>query len=327
MGFVKAEPKQASLKLSMYGPPGSGKTFTALLMAEGLARLSGRRIAYIDTERGTDFYAQPRPSKVHPDAFEFDAIYTRSLKTALDEVRALDPKVYGVLIVDSISHIWEAAIEAYSGKRAGKDGDKIPMPAWGGIKRPYKELLRIGMDLPMHLFVLGRQKNVFDTEGEEWHKVGVAMRAEGETQYEPHICLRMSMAPDGTILAMAEKDRTGVLSGRTITNPNFDTLAPLLPLLGNVQAHGESDEERIDRDAELQDEMEQKAREKDAKSGTLFDDLRARIEVAATIEQLGAIEADAKKKKRSLSPDHVGALRLLFQSRMVHITSSAVGSL
>jgi len=33
--FGKAAPKQARLKVAIYGPPGSGKTFTSLLMAEG----------------------------------------------------------------------------------------------------------------------------------------------------------------------------------------------------------------------------------------------------------------------------------------------------
>ena len=41
-GFRKAKAEQAALKLGIYGPPGSGKTFTALLLAEGLAAVTGR---------------------------------------------------------------------------------------------------------------------------------------------------------------------------------------------------------------------------------------------------------------------------------------------
>ena len=44
-GFRKAKAEQAAIKMGLYGPPGAGKTFTALLIAEGLARLSGKRIA------------------------------------------------------------------------------------------------------------------------------------------------------------------------------------------------------------------------------------------------------------------------------------------
>jgi len=36
--------EQAALKMGLYGLAGSGKTFTALLIAEGLAKLNGERI-------------------------------------------------------------------------------------------------------------------------------------------------------------------------------------------------------------------------------------------------------------------------------------------
>ncbi len=77
-GFRKAKAEQAALKMGIYGPPGSGKTFTSLLIAEGLGVTSGKRVAYVDTERGTDFYCKDVPSRaVHPQAFDFDALYTR----------------------------------------------------------------------------------------------------------------------------------------------------------------------------------------------------------------------------------------------------------
>ena len=75
------------MKVGMYGPAGSGKTFTALLCAEGLAATTGKRIAFVDTERGTDFYCKEVPSrKPHPEAFDFDALYTKSLTEILAAV-------------------------------------------------------------------------------------------------------------------------------------------------------------------------------------------------------------------------------------------------
>ena len=80
MPFKKADPQQKFLKMGIYGPPGSGKTFTTLQYAERLAEVSGKRVAFVDTERGTDFYVHKNKArKVHPEAFDFDAIYTRSL--------------------------------------------------------------------------------------------------------------------------------------------------------------------------------------------------------------------------------------------------------
>ena len=56
--FHKPTARKAALKMALYGPAGSGKTFTALLLAEGLARQVGKRVAFCDTEFGTTFYAQ-----------------------------------------------------------------------------------------------------------------------------------------------------------------------------------------------------------------------------------------------------------------------------
>ena len=109
-GFRKAKAEQAALKMGIYGPPGSGKTFTSLLLGEGLAMASKKRIAYVDTEHGTDFYCQKVPSRsVHPEAFDFDAIYTRALTEVASSVRALNADEYGVIIIDSVTHLWEAA--------------------------------------------------------------------------------------------------------------------------------------------------------------------------------------------------------------------------
>jgi hypothetical protein len=191
-GFQRAKAEQAAIKMGIYGPPGAGKTFTSLLMAEGLASLSGKRIAYVDTERGTDFYCKAVASRsVHPEAFDFDALYTRSLTEVVSAVKSLKPETYGVVVIDSITHLWEAAMAAYNGPKTKQGG--IPMHAWGRIKKPYKELMTLLLNSSLHVFILGRQGNVFeeDEETEELKKVGVKMKAEGETPYEPHILIRM----------------------------------------------------------------------------------------------------------------------------------------
>ena len=140
--FQKPQALKAALKMAFYGPAGSGKTFSALLVSEGLARHTGKRIAYCDTEYGTAFYGQEVAQRtVHPAAFDFEVLYTRSITEVLDAVRGLDPAVHGVLIIDSISHLWDACRNAYKGKltKAGT----IPLHAWATIKRPYKNLIAL----------------------------------------------------------------------------------------------------------------------------------------------------------------------------------------
>src|SRR5260221_508225 len=216
-GFRKAKAEQAALKMGLYGPPGAGKTFTTLLLAEGLAKFTKKRVAMVDTEHGSDFYCQRVATRtVLPEASDFDAIYTRALTEVSSSIRALDTKEYGVVIIDAITHLWEAARAAYDGRQT-KIGT-IPMQAWGKIKKPYKDLMAYLLSSPMHVLICGRQGVEYETDEEtdELKAIGVKMKAEGETPYEPHILIRMeALKPKktnevATIIAYAEKDRTGV---------------------------------------------------------------------------------------------------------------------
>ena len=320
-GFRKAKAEQAALKMGVYGPPGSGKTFTSLLLAEGLGEIVKKRVAYVDTERGTDFYCKDVPTRsVHPKAFDFDALYSRSLTEVLQSVKALSTDEYGVIVLDSITHLWEAAIAAYGGNqtRAGT----IPMHAWGKIKRPYKELMSFLLSSPLHVIICGRQGTDYttDEETDELKAVGVKMKAEGETAYEPHILIRMeAIKPKKTnevaqIVAYAEKDRTGVLAGRSFINPNFETLCkPLLPLLGGVQAHMASTDETAATDAE-QIAADDAARTE--KSGELLKDWSARIQLAKDAKSLKDVgkEITPQLKSQMLTAD-VATLREAYQVR------------
>ena len=222
----------------MYGPAGSGKTFTSLRISEGLAQHTGKRIAFVDTENGTAFYGQAVPQRrVHPEAFDFDVLYTKSITEVIAAVKALDHDTYGVLVIDSISHLWDACKNAFTGKltKAGT----VPLHGWTAIKRPYKELLHWLLASPVHVLICGRQGNDFaeDEASGELKNVGFKMRAEGETAYEPDVLIRMeshkaSRKETAMPLAHVEKDRTGILAGQSIPWPTFDNIAK--PLLGSA---------------------------------------------------------------------------------------------
>ena len=211
-----------------------------------------------------------------------------------------------------MSHLWDAAIEAYTGKRTSKDG--VPLQAWGSIKKPYKALIAKLLAMPVHVFILGRQKNVFEDDGEKLTKVGVTMRAEGETAYEPHICLRMSAA-NNVVTDNVEKDRTGVLQGKLLINPSFADIEPLIPLLGEVQAPAEDEDVRVAKDGELIAAEDSKAAAKADKSRVLMSDFTARLYAAKTAEDLGLIAADYVKQKRYIQDEHRGAIETIGKQR------------
>ena len=323
-GFRKAEAKQAALKVSMYGPPGSGKTLTALLLAEGLA--GNKRIAFVDTEHGTDFYAKAVPARqCHPKAFDFDALYTRSLTEALNECKKLKVEDYAVVVIDSITHLWEAAKASYTGQMT-KVGS-LPMHAWARIKKPYKELMQWAINSPFHVFLLGRQGNEFveDEETGEVKANGVKMKAEGETQYEPHICIRMEPFKDKkaktqVITAFIEKDRSGILSGQTIVWPTFEKIAqPLLGLLGSEQAQLQGEDDAAQQDAEV---LARQDREKAQRSKELLKEFSAKFDLAKSKEEAVALgKTITPEIKRQMLTADVEALKTKWDEVVTQLKS------
>lgn len=325
--FRKAKAEQAALKIGMYGPPGSGKTFTALLLAEGLAKLTGKKIAFIDTEHGTDFYCKAVSTRrVHPEEFDFDAIYTRSITEVESAVKQLNEE-HSVVVIDSITHIWESAIASYAGRTTR--ADTIPMFAWGKIKKPYKIIMSTLLSSPAHVIICGRQGVEYQTneETEELQAIGLKMKAEGETAYEPHILLRLeSIRPKKTneianIVAYAEKDRTGVLAGRSFINPTFESICrPILGLLGAEQAHIPTTDETATKDAE---KIAEQDRERSQVSAATFKDFEARIQLAKTPAELKNIGNELTPKvKAKMGPDDVSTLREKYLEREKELTAN-----
>ena len=293
--------------MAFYGPAGAGKSFTALLVSEGLALHSGKRIAYVDTEHGTAFYGQPVPQRtVHPDAFDFDVLYTKSITEVITAVRQLDCNTHGVLVIDSITHLWDACKNAFTG-RLTKVGT-IPLHGWGAIKKPYKELLHLLLASPVHVLICGRQGNAFaeDDESGELKNLGFKMRAEGETAYEPDLLIRMeshkaSRKEVAIPLAHVEKDRTGILAGQSIPWPTFDNIAqPLLGLLGATQAVLPTDDEVGQQDAEALARQEIARQERSAE---LAAEYTTRFGQA---DSIGALERSGKELTPEVKSHLVG---------------------
>ena len=300
MPFKKAASEKSYMKVGLYGEQGSGKTLTALLVAEGLAKLENKRVAYIDTEKGTKFYSRSIPERaVHPEAFDFDRVITRSIMEALAEVEKLNPSEYGVLIIDSITALWDAAREAYRGPRLSNGA--IPMHKWGEIKKPYKRLMSLFLDGDYHGIICGREGVLMEADDSTGQSevIGKKMKAESETPYEPDVLIRMRNDRDTkSILAYVEKDRSGILTNSTIEYPRFDHFRPLYSYLhGGEETKLGSLEEVADRDAAVIQEQAERA---DMERTRIFDAIRSAIHRADSLDELKAAWELTKGKKTKL---------------------------
>jgi DNA polymerase III delta prime subunit len=106
-GFVRAERKRAFIKINLCGPEGSGKTMSALLVAQGLVgegpqfTVPPGKVAVLDTENGS--------ASLYSDLFAFDVqelgppFRPERYISIIKEAAAAG---YEVLIIDSTSHEW-----------------------------------------------------------------------------------------------------------------------------------------------------------------------------------------------------------------------------
>jgi len=324
-GLKKAKCEQAYVKMALYGKTGSGKTLTSLLWAEGLAAIDGRRIAFIDTERGSEFYCLDIPDRtVHPKAFDFDRLITRSLMETLEVVESLDPKIYGVLVIDSITHLWEAARAAYNGKMLPNGG--ILIQAWQQIKKPYKRLMSLFLDGSFHAILCGREGVIMEQDEDgEMRVTGTKLKAEGETPHEPHVLGRMCPERDDKggyiIKVFFEKDRSGILTGKEFLWPTYETIAPVVNYLcSGQQGRIGTPEEAAERDIAAQEAAQEKA---ERERRELFDQIRTALLGAKSVQQLQTAWSLTNGKKTRLGDELFTQLQTIKDSRKAELLEVA----
>lgn len=252
MGMLKkAENKMAYAKVGLYGEPGSGKTYTAALLAIGIhqrAKLT-KPVGMFDTEPAAS-YILPLFQKAGIEFMVYDE--SRALKDLMAFMGEAEESC-SVVIVDSITHIWRDVQESYLARinESRKSNGKKPITQlefqdWRPIKAAWGKFTDRYLASRLHCIVCGRAGSIYEyqqnerTGKKELITIGTKMATEKELGYEPSLLIEMvKRREDGGIIntAIVEKDRSAALNGKEIPNPTFDKLSAHFDALNLTGAH------------------------------------------------------------------------------------------
>ena len=207
--FRKAERRKAKLRLAITGTAGSGKTYGALLVAQGL----GGRIAMLDSENGSgDLYSNLCDYDILPLKAPYD------IRKYLSAIHEAEKEGYSVLIIDSLSHAWSGEGGLLDVKeQLASNGKLNSFTAWNKITPMQNKLIEAILTSPCHIIATIRSKTdyvqvVNDRGKTEIRKVGLAPIQRPEIEYEFSVVMDLS----SDHIVSVSKDRTSLFD-----NQNF----------------------------------------------------------------------------------------------------------
>ncbi|HYD78360.1 MAG TPA: ATP-binding protein [Paucimonas sp.] len=220
-----AAKERAKLRLGIAGPAGSGKSYTALLIASGL----GGRIGVIDTEhRSAHLYADLIPGGF--DVIELTPPFAPDNYVAA--IHAFEMAGVDTIIIDSLSHAWagEGGALDMQGKIADKTGNT--WAAWRTVTPKHTALIEAMLQSPCHIIATMRSKMDYVQEADgsktgKVKKVGLAPVMRDGIEYEFTLFMEMDQSHNGFV----GKDRTQLFDNQIIEKPDADMGRRLLDWL------------------------------------------------------------------------------------------------
>ena len=218
--FRAAQRSKSKLRLSIIGPSGAGKTYSALKIAFGL----GGKVVVIDSENGSaDLYS----GLGKYDVFTMQPPYEP--EKLMTVIKAAEAEGYDTIIVDSLSHYWSG--EGGLLDRHTKIGGNS-YTAWAKVSPVQQRLIECMLSSKCHIIANMRAKQDYilvDKGGKQVpEKVGLAPVQRDQIEFEFSLVLTINMEH----VATASKDRTELFDGKWFT-PSEETGKQLLAWLEN----------------------------------------------------------------------------------------------
>lgn len=194
--------KQAKIKLALQGCAGSGKTYSALLLAYGLCN-DWAKIAVIDSENGSaDLYAGLGSYNV----LSLQDNYTP--ETYMDAIQICEDAGMDVVIIDSISQCWDNLLEYH----ANLQGNSFTN--WQKITPRINAFMQKILQSERHIICTMRTKQDYVLNEKNGkmipEKVGLKAVMRDGIDYEFTIVFDINMKHQ----AVSSKDRTNLFIGK-----------------------------------------------------------------------------------------------------------------
>lgn len=212
--FERARREKKHLVIGLCGEAGSGKTFSALALAQGLA-LPEKRIALLDCEEGA--------ASLYADRFAFDMHVLDGLYCPSKYVEAIGQageSGYEVLVLDGISNAWGGpggVLEQVDAVR--QEGREDP---WAEAGEKHMELLRSMAAAPCHIIATIRARPLWE-KAEHQGRGGRSVQRLVRTGLRPlqrsDIAYHFNMfwqLSNRRHAATALKDSTGLFDGQSL---------------------------------------------------------------------------------------------------------------
>lgn len=218
---VQAARKAVPMLISLSGTSGSGKTFSALLLAAGIA--GNEKVGMIDAEngRGTLYEDDPMIRAALPNGYSYTSIsapYTPARYVMA--LKAMEAAGVRVCVIDSTTHEWEGE----GGCTDMAENNKLRgMPNWAMAKREHKKFLAYCLSSSMHIIfcLRAREKTkiVKDERGkDQFVPMGIMPIAEKNFVFEMLLSLMVDEISHTYTGVKVPKMLTGIFKGGELIN-------------------------------------------------------------------------------------------------------------
>jgi AAA domain len=222
MQLRHSERKKAKIKMALQGSAGSGKTYSSLLLAQGLTNGDFSKIAIIDSENGSaDLYAH---------LGQYNVLTLTPPFTPDNYIKAIDvceKAGMEVIIIDSISHCWDYLLD-YHSSLAGNS-----FTNWGKITPMQKAFTDKILQCDAHIIATMRTKQDYVLNQKDGkyipEKVGLKAVQRNDLDYE----FTLVFDVDIKHFAVSSKDRTGLFMGKPEFIINTNTGKKILEWCNN----------------------------------------------------------------------------------------------